>query len=282
MYKGYDLSLSEEDIIFLGSVNSASISTIKNAMKAEKKSIQSKITSFFEETISLDSYKLDTGALDGTKMIDDWFPIINADVFISHSHKDQNLAISLAAWLYEQFGLNSFIDSTVWGYSNDLLRSLDEKYCYNKNTKTFSYEKRNVTTSHVHMMLATALSNMINNSECLFFLNTPNSITVDKEILDNEDYTYSPWLYGELSTAMIVEKRYPRSLEFELRKSLYESSQSLEVADEFLIRYKADLSQLTKLDKYDLNLWFNNVKRSKNKGSSTLDRLYLETILEKE
>lgn len=281
MYKGYDLSLSEEDLIFLGGVNGASISTIKNTLEAEKKSIHSKITSLFEETISLDSYKLDTGALDGTKVIDDWFPIINADVFISHSHKDENLAISLAAWLYEQFGLNSFIDSTVWGYSNDLLRSLDEKYCYNKNTKTFSYEKRNITTSHVHMMLTTALSNMIDKSECLFFLNTPNSITVDKEIIDNEDYTFSPWLYGELSTAMIVEKRHPR-LDFELRKSLYESSQNLEVADEVLIRYKTDLSQLTKLDKYGLNLWFNDVKRSKDKGSSTLDNLYLKTIFEKE
>lgn len=43
-----------------------------------------------------------------------WFPQIKADVFISHSHSDEKLAIIFAGWLYNAFGLTAFIDSCVW------------------------------------------------------------------------------------------------------------------------------------------------------------------------
>lgn len=57
------------------------------------------------------------------------------------------------------------------------------------------------------MMLSTALNNMIDSTECLFFLNTPNSISLSNEITNEQKFTYSPWLYSELTTASIVEKR---------------------------------------------------------------------------
>jgi hypothetical protein len=53
-----------------------------------------------------------------------WFPTEifgnNNFVFISHSHKDEKLAIRLAGYLYEKFSIISFIDSCVWGYMDEL------------------------------------------------------------------------------------------------------------------------------------------------------------------
>ena len=45
--------------------------------------------------------------------------------------------------------------------SNDLLRRIDENYCRHSNGISFDYNKRNYSTSHVHMMLSIALSKML-------------------------------------------------------------------------------------------------------------------------
>ena len=58
------------------------------------------------------------GIADGTRLGKEWFPEIEADIFISHSHADEKLAKGLAGWLHSTFGLNCFIDSCVWGYSD--------------------------------------------------------------------------------------------------------------------------------------------------------------------
>lgn len=150
----------------------------------------------------ISSFANGDGSLDGTKMQENWFPKIEADIFISHSHKDEKLAIALAGWLKETFGLTAFIDSCVCGYANDLLKMIDDKYCL-KDMHSYSYEKRNYSTSHVHMMLSVALTQMIDNTECLFFLNTPNSITPDTII----NQTESPWIYSEISTSQLIRKK---------------------------------------------------------------------------
>lgn len=102
---------------------------------------------------SLDKY-LKNEMLDGDGISNDWFPTIDSDVFISHSHMDEKYVIAFAGWLKEKFGLQPFIDSCVWGYSNELLREIDNNYCKNDYGNTYNYEKRNVSTSHVHMMFA--------------------------------------------------------------------------------------------------------------------------------
>ena len=145
---------------------------------------------------SIEKYMNIDGSLDATKISEDWFPDVKSDIFISHSHADENLAINLSGWIYSNLGLKCFIDSCVWGYSNDLLKKIDDKYCYQKDSKTYNYSKRNFSTSHIHMMLSTALMNTIDNTECVIFINTPNSIENIYDTVNNS--TYSPWIYSEL------------------------------------------------------------------------------------
>lgn len=143
------------------------------------------------------------GVIDGTNLQKEWFPINKKyDIFLSHSHKDEEKAIALAGFLSEKLKLKVFIDSCLWGFSNNLLKEIDENYCKHSNKVSFDYEKRNYSTSHVHMMLSIALNNMIDECEAIFFLNTPNSINFGDDI--NEKQTMSPWIYSELNSANIL------------------------------------------------------------------------------
>lgn len=94
----------------------------------------------------------------------------------------------------------------MWGFSDDLLRKIDDKYCINNNSdsKSYSYEKRNYSTSHVHMMLSIAINKMINKTECLFFLNTPGSVSIEDTV---QKTTFSPWIYSELFTSEVIRKK---------------------------------------------------------------------------
>jgi len=140
----------------------------------------------------IEKYIKPDGTIDATKMQFDWFPGIKADIFISHSSKDKQLAIKLAGWLKDNFNLECFIDSCVWGYCDKLLNSIDKRYCYNHQRDTYNYTKRNYSTSHIHNMLAIALNTMIDKSECVFFLNTDNSIKKNEDTLFK--VTESPWI----------------------------------------------------------------------------------------
>ena len=154
--------------------------------------IQTDIQSSLKEFIGID------GVIDGTKLQESWFPTKQKfSVFLSHSHADEKLAVSIAGFLKKELNLNTFIDSCLWRYSNDLLREIDEKYCRHSNGTSFDYDKRNYSTSHVHMMLSIALSRMIDKCESVFFLNSENSISIAEEI--SKERTASPWIYNELS-----------------------------------------------------------------------------------
>lgn len=162
---------------------------------------------------SLKEFIYDNGHIDGTAMKSNWFQIEDVDIFISHSHQDITKVKAFAGWLYDEFGLIAFIDSCVWGYCNDLLKQIDDDHCKKKDGKTYDYDLRNYTTSHVHMMLSTALTEMIDNTECVMFYNTPNSICLvdDLQMIKNEKkkVTLSPWIYHELAMTSLVRKSEP-------------------------------------------------------------------------
>jgi len=199
---------------------------------------------------TLKDFVLDDETLDATKMQTNWFPMINADVFISHSHKDRKRAIALAGWLYDSFKLKVFIDSCVWGYADDLLKLIDNTHCYDPITETYNYKLRNYSTSHVHLMLTTALNMMIDNSECVFFLNTPNSITTTDII----NKTESPWIYAELLMTQLIRKQTPNRD--------YTKFFSKGIVNENLrMKYETDLSHLIKIDVDTLNVWIHKYNK---------------------
>lgn len=160
----------------------------------------------------LKNFLLDNGHIDASTLKNHWFKIKKADIFISHSHNDIKKVMAFAGWLKEQFGLTAFIDSCAWGYCNDLLKLIDDKYCKHIDGRTYDYQLRNYTTSHVHAMLSSALLEMIDSTECLIFYNTPNSIYLDCELknVKNRQITLSPWIYCELSTANTILTREPK------------------------------------------------------------------------
>lgn len=225
---------------------------------------------------SLKSFIVEDGVIDGTRLQQNWFPIQNQfNVFLSHSHNDEMLAISLAGFLKEKLNLNTFIDSCLWGYSNDLLRKIDKKYCRYGDGVSFDYDKRNYSTSHVHMMLSIALSRMIDNCEAIFFLNSENSISLNEEI--KKKRTSSPWIYSELSIADMIEiqpiSRY-RGGTLHFEHGVYDLiNESLTLH----IQYDVDevLKKFIPLSFQDLMQCSKDWKRNKNFYENALDYIYL-------
>lgn len=253
MYKGFDLKIEEsffdKKYYFIGIDQ---YNEIKNIIERD-----------------IGEYMKKDGSLDGDKISKTWFPEVNADIFISHSHTDESLAIKFAGWLYENFGLISFIDSCVWGYSDDLLLDIDRRYCYDNFTNTYRYKDRNFSTSHVHMMLSTSLMSMIDKCECIIFLNTDNSIQTADEVI--ADTTHSPWIFSELETTKLIRKRpisdyREESIE---KRALQESFQYY---NQLRIGYRGSRKHLISLDDISLNIWNNYAKKYNH--SNPLDLLY--------
>lgn len=196
----------------------------------------------------LKPFLLDNGHIDGSALKDNWFTINKADVFISHSHKDIEKVTAFAGWLKNTFGLTAFIDSCVWGYCDDLLKQIDDKYCKRNNSEIYDYYRRNYSTSHIHVMLSAALLEMIDKTECLIFFNTPQSIYLSRELDkikgENNQKTLSPWIYYELSTANTIRPRTPERI-----KRL---SESLEHFDEKRVN---DSMQM----EYDISAFIDNM-----------------------
>jgi len=251
MYKGFNLT----DLKFNGSIEEL-IKKGSDVCSETSTSIRASLQSF-----------LGADALDGSKLQEHWFPKIAADVFISHSHADQELAFALAGWLSETFQLKPFIDSAVWGYSDELLKAIDGEYCWDKIRQVYRYEDRNKSTSHVHMMLSTALGQMIDSTECLIFLNTPKSITTKGAM----DKTHSPWLLAEIVMATTMRREIPRR--FQKAAHLHEDFSAkggMKKEASLKIEYKVDLSPFATITNNTLIQW----KNKNGKGTQALDNLY--------
>lgn len=164
--------------------------------------IRQQIESFTRlEEQSLDCFLNEWGDIDGTLLQEVWFPDVDVDVFLSHSHRDEDLAIIFAGYLKHELGLDVFIDSCLWGYADNLLRNLDNRYC-RKGPHTYSYRMRNQTTTHVHMMLAAALKRTIEQSRCAIVMSTPQMVSTRYK----DSRTCSPWIYFEME---VIDGRIP-------------------------------------------------------------------------
>jgi hypothetical protein len=212
----------------------------------------------------LKNFIFSDNSLDGSKIQGAWFPQVDASVFIAHSHNDRELAFLLAGWLKEQFEIVPFIDSSIWGYADDLLKLIDNKYCRNDDGKTYNYHIRNYSTSQVHMMLSSALMTMIDKVECFIFLDTISSIIPYEGIQRTE----SPWIYFEIGVSQSIRKKIPER-RFGKYEKLISDGQILEKGG--LAKYELDLNHLTIINSISITKW-----AKKNHGSSELplDILY--------
>ena len=153
------------------------------------------------------------GELEGNKIIEEWFTNGKYDIFLSHSHKDKELVIAIAGMLNEKFGLKVFIDSQVWGYIYDLQKEIDDEYCKNEGKEnSYSYDKRNVSTSHVHLMLSNALRKMIDSCNFFFFLDSQNSLKYVN--INSEDATFSPWINLEIEITNTIRIKKIEEVKF--------------------------------------------------------------------
>lgn len=220
-----------------------------------------------DAAVILEKYIGIDGSLNGTSIQSDWFPQVKADIFISHSHKDEKSAITLAGMLSEM-GLTVFIDSCIWGYAPSLLKSIDDRSCMNDTRTSYIYEERNKSTSHVHMMLSAALNMMIDKTEAVFFLNTPNSVEASGVLQE----TVSPWIYAEIAMTRLVRKRDLSDYRPDISKSLNESVRSF--SENVRIRYQLDTGHLTNLTNDDLITWRKSYDQNAFPRTFALDKLY--------
>ncbi len=218
----------------------------------------------------LSSFLDEDGGINAKKLQKSWFPEIKASIFISHAHQDKPKALNLAGWLWSEFRITSFIDSCVWGHADDLLKRIDNKYCLNDDKKTYSYESRNKSTSHVHMILSIALAMMLDKTECLFFLNTPASIAASDVIYGNT--TPSPWIYAEIALSYLIRRKPLRDHRAQENQELLKYATALDEA--LNVNYKLNLSHLTDLSSSDLKSWNTQCTEANATEIKALDILY--------
>lgn len=212
----------------------------------------------------IESYLKQGVVFDGNAMKQGWFPSIKEfDVFISHSRNDKNLAYALAWELQEKFNLTSFIDSIVWKHFSSLKSALDV-FFQEKYLEEYDATFQSRVNQHVLLMLNTSLMEVMDRSECLFFLNTSKCMEFD----ENEDFvTDSPWIFSEIGIFNNIRKK-------QKRKQMSEAQEATACFSG--IRYKLDLQDFEDIDNNDFDKWMNINERNKRLGINKhpLDSLY--------
>ena len=149
------------------------------------------------------------GVVEAAQLKDGFFPTNfrnKYQVFISHSHADIELVKKFANTLNAKFGVRCFVDSMVWGNMYEMLKELDEKYCKTP-PRGYDYDRRNMSTAHVHAMLSIALLEMIEQCECCIFVRSENSTIPSLELksISNDVKTFSPWIYEEINYMNVLQ-----------------------------------------------------------------------------
>ena len=222
----------------------------------------------------LDKYLNVNSTLDGQRIMDDWFSEVKADIFISHSHRDDADVHGLAGWLKQQFGLVSFIDADVWGYCDDLLKQLDKTYSLKANGY-YDYQNTRETSAHVHVMLMSALAKMINKTECLLFLDSDHSITARMSVLK----TRSPWIYNELLISSMIRPQVIKRKKISIgldQQLLFEERSS--VATEMIIEYPVVYQHMKQISGPDLFDWLGLYKKYDRRLSTSYHEFPLDLL----
>ncbi len=216
------------------------------------------------------------GFVDGTKLGNNWFPEVKADIFISHSHRDKDLSVALAGWLYKNLNLECFIDSYVWGHIDELLANINNDFSDKREDNSggilYNHEKANKAAAHVNIMLNIALQKMIDNTEAVFLINTEHSIEKYSQLYQSS--TFSPWIYSEIICTEIVRKK--ELIEYRPKKEIIKHvNEQYKINNELLIEYKVVLDHLSQIDYTKLLIWESKWNLVNNKNTKySLDELY--------
>ena len=210
MYRAFDLKVTNKEIEDVVKYNSTEQIKLWNNIGWQCKQ------EFKDEYNYLLKNYLNDGTINGTKLIKEVFDKNNYDVFLSYSHNGEKLVLTIAGMLMEQFNLNVFVDTFYWGSADDLLKEIDDIKCKNSDG-TYDYQKRNITTSHVHAMLTSAIMQVMDLSEIVIFVNTNNSVPVLENTLSGKkEYTFSPWIYEEVLLTELLREKNGLSIDYQL------------------------------------------------------------------
>lgn len=214
----------------------------------------------------LENYLSPDGRMNMKELEEDWFPNIKADIFLSHSHQDEEKAKLLAFFLKEKFGLTTFIDSMVWKNVIDLLKKIDEKYNKIERTSSYSYEGSTRAAANVHLTLMMALVKMIDKCECAIFMSTPNSLEIS--VSSKEEFTASPWIYSEIEILNRIQQKKPTRKEKIGMENVLDES--------FNPKYNIQLKDFKEIDSKILENWLliSNNKNERLDSEISLNILY--------
>lgn len=270
MFVGFNLKLCLDEFKDIIMGESGDVSYYKRKGENQLASKKNEFKKNIEEYIK-------NGIADGTKLEKDWFPDVKADIFISHSHSDADLAMALAGWLHEKFKVTCFIDSCVWGYVDDLLEMINSEYSNKREDKDggylYDHKKCNAASKHVNVMLCMALQKMIDKVETTIVINTENSISKYEDIY--ESATFSPWIYSEiLCTSMVRRKSLSEYRKKDLETKSFTESY-YQVNNEYKAVYRISLDHLKDIDKEKLVTWWMDWESvDKETNRYALDELY--------
>ncbi|WP_052510621.1 hypothetical protein [Pseudomonas sp. W15Feb9B] len=181
----------------------------------DEEEVSSSLSLNKKRVIELADYLVDSVTIDAKKVIDLLFPEVNADVFISHSHKDVSLATQLAIDISNTKGMGVFVDSCVWGSSSKLLKIINDRFCKIPGSSNYDYEKVMRTSSHVNMILTTALQRMMDSASNFIFLDSESSL-IQGKFWEDEVRTDSAWIHMELKfSELLSDRRFVTRAAFE-------------------------------------------------------------------
>ncbi|EDM51058.1 hypothetical protein [Eubacterium ventriosum] len=265
MFAGFNLEINEHFFCSQKKTFSEYQKIGKEHLASQGKGVEKALSEYIKNNI-----------VDGSEIQKDWFPEIEADIFLSHSSKDTELVNAIAGWLYDSFGLKCFVDSNVWCYAGNIADMLNSDYS-NKRSDVdggylYDHKKCLKVSEHVNTMLNVALQKMIDKSESVFLINTDKSIHINRDS-NSIDLTYSPWIYMELVCSEIVRKKPLSFYRYDKKvcHAISEKYQFDEINNDLTISYNAPTQYLIKINQDVLKKWKNQFN---GKHPFPLDILY--------
>ncbi|MCJ7853021.1 toll/interleukin-1 receptor domain-containing protein [Pseudomonas monteilii] len=211
--------------------------------------------------------------LDAEEISASLFPQLDYDIFLSHSHADQSKAIELALSLRDK-GIRVFVDSCVWGHSEELIKLILEQSGPLENETRESQIGR--VSAAVHTLLSAAIHQMIWRTEAFVFLRTERSVPFESDVSDR---TLSPWIYAELQFSAQVQQMLPQRLKNKKTLQSVAGFESYMTESKQLPPYemvfKISKEHLPSVKGNDLSQWYHDLPKKKlTERGDVLDDLY--------